>query len=179
MANTLGGKTGGEGIELGTQAWNIADGYTKIKILRLLIQLDIDEEVTMFGRKDDGDFIPENMITGRRVEGFEKLMFHLRQLIGNCRFSVEKGMDTEVLAELIARLANVEEFSDGIASVKFNDVTKEEKVVINQEHFDKCFNILRSVKDELNFLLNKAGLIFRQSDEIDLDKIMRDIEEGG
>ena len=180
MAVTSIGNASGESVvSLGTQAWNIADGYTKIKILRLLIQLDVDEEIAMFGRKDEMDQIPDEMINQRRVESFEKMIFHLRQLIGNCRFSIEKGDDEKTVSAFMERLNNVENVANGIADWKINDVTKESFLMINENHFRICFEILRSIKDELNFPINRAGLIFRQSDEIDLDKIMNDIAEGG
>lgn len=180
MSVTSIGKADGETVvSLGTQAWNIADGFTKIKILRILIQVDIDEEIARFGKKDDADIIPDSMIPQRRVESFEKLIFHLDQLIGNCRFSIEKGEDEKLVNALRDRIKNVEDYSVGIADVLFNDITKEEQIKINEEHFKKCLNILRNIKDELNFPINRAGLIFRQSDEMDLDKIMNEIVEGG
>lgn len=174
------GKASGEDvISLGTQAWNIADGFTKIKILRLLIELDLHETIAMFGKKDMDEPIDENMIAYRRVEGFERMLFSLRMLIGNCRFSIEKGADEKTIAGMIERIDLVETFADGIASKFVNDVTKEEELRINEDHFRKCFDVLRNIKDELNFPINRAGLIFRQSDEMDLDKIMNDIVEGG
>jgi hypothetical protein len=107
------------------------------------------------------------------------MIFHLRQLIGNCRFSIDKGNDEEIVSGFLERLNNVEDVANGIADWKINDVSKENVLTINDQHFRKCFDILRSIKDELNFPINRAGLIFRQSDEIDLDKIMNDIIEGG
>jgi len=38
---------------------------------------------------------------------------------------------------------------------------------------------LQDVKDKLNTPLNNAGLIFRPTEEVDLDKIMAEIVEGG
>lgn len=173
------GKADGENvIGLGTQAWNIADGYTKIKILRLLIQLDIDEEIAKFGKKEDQDFVPYDVIADKRVESFEKFIFHLKQLIGNCHFSIEKGYDEKLIASFIERINNVEKVQDGIATRHFNDVSKEEILSINDEHFNRCFSILQSIKDELNFPINRAGLIFRQGDELNLDEIMKSIEQG-
>jgi len=175
------GTESGEGaISLGTDAWNIADGFTKIKILRLLIQIDLDEELAMFGKRDDQDATPPQMIPQRRIESFEKMLFHLRQLIGNCKFSIAKGgLDDTLLTQYMERLKMVEEFSGACADWKINDITKENSLEINEDHFRKSFNILRTIKDDLNFPLNRASLIFRQSDEMDLDKIMRDIVEGG
>lgn len=174
------GKAGGEDVVgLGTQAWNIADGFTKIKILRLIIQLDIDEEIAMFGRKDENDPTPQEDIPSKRVEAFEKFLFHLKQLIGNCKFSIEKGVDEKIIAQFLERIEAVEEVSDGIASYFINDVTKESDLRINERHFKTCFNILQKIKDELNFPINRAGLIFRQGETLDLDEIMRSIEDGG
>ncbi len=44
-------KEGGD-ITLGSDAWNVADGYTKIKILRLLIQLDRYDTIAQFGTEE-------------------------------------------------------------------------------------------------------------------------------
>lgn len=165
-------------VSIGTQAWNIADGYTKIKILRIIIQLDIDEEIAMFGKKDDLDLINLDEIPYKRVESFEKMIFHLRQLIGNCEFAIEK-LDNKVISDLYERIKNVENVQNGISDFIINDITKEKELRINEEHFRRCMKALSDIKNVLNFPVNRAGLIFRQSDEMDLDEIMRDIEEGG
>ena len=179
FTSSTGKASGEDAIGLGTQAWNIADGYTKIKILRLIIQIDLDEEIAMFGRKDDQDQTPENQIPYRRVEAFEKFIFHLKQLIGNCKFAIEKGFDEKVIYGMLERIDYVDKVGDGIADNFVNDVTKETELKINEKHFKVCFEILRSIKDELNMPINRAGLIFRQGEEMDLDQIMRSIEEGG
>lgn len=175
----IGKASGEDAVGLGSQAWNIADGYTKIKILRLLIQLDIDEEVALFGKKDADDMTPYNEISYKRVESFEKFKFHLTQIIGNCHFAIDQGVDERIIRQLMDRISQVDEFSDGIASLFRNEITKEDELRINEEHFNLCFNILRKIKDELNFPINRAGLIFRQGEELDLDKIMSIVEEGG
>lgn len=176
---SIGNASGESVISLGTQAWNIADGFTKIKILRLLIELDLHETIAKFGKKDMEEQIMNDQIPYKRVEAFERMIFTLRQLIGNCSFSIEKGADEKTIAGMIQRIEQVDEVADGIASQYIDDVRKTEDLRINEEHFKNCFNILRSIKDELNFPINRAGLIFRQSDEMDLDKIMNDIVEGG
>jgi len=169
----------GEGsISIGTQAWNIADGYTKIKILRILIQLDIDEEIALFGRKDDMEIIDPQNTPYKRVEAFEKMIFHLRQLIGNCDFAIKDPVDKKVILDLRERVENVEKVSDGISDLFINDVTKENELKINEQHFRRCFDVLMDIKNTLNFPINKAGLIFKQSEEMDLDDVMRDIEGG-
>jgi len=171
-------EAGEEAVSVGTQAWNIADGFTKIKILRLLIQLDIDEEIALFGRKDELDQTPYEEVPYKRVEGFEKFIFHLKQLIGNCKFSIERGLDEKIIDQFIERIDNVEKVADGIADNFVNDVTKETQLKIHEDHFKRCFDTLQLIKNELNFPINRAGLIFRQGEELDLDEIMRTIEQG-
>lgn len=173
------GKADGEGvISLGSQAWNIADGFTKIKILRLLIELDLYETIAMFGRKDLEEQIPESEISYRRYEAIQRVLFNLKQLIGNCNFAVNKGEDAKLFEEYLKRIDHIEDVFDGIADYLTNDVTKETELRINEDHFKKCFDILRTIKDELNFPINRAGLIFKASDTLDLEEIMRDIENG-
>jgi len=171
-------KKGDDVVGVGTQAWNIADGFTKIKILRLIIQLDIDEEIALFGKKDDQEKVDFEEIPYNRVSGFEKFIFHLRQLIGNCKFAIEKGLDEKIICQMEQRIDNVDKVGDGIASNFFNDITKENKLIINEKHFNNCFKVLQNIKNELNFPVNRAGLIFRQGDTLDLDGIMRSIENG-
>jgi len=58
-------------------------------------------------------------------------------------------------------------------------LTRMPKVTINEEHFQNCLNELRSIKKEIPMPLNKNNLIFRGSDEVDLDKLAKQIEESG
>lgn len=173
------GQASGENVlSLGQQAWNISDGYTKIKILSLTIEIDVYEKVAMFGKQyQEEDIHPDN-IPSRRAEALERVLFDLRQLIGNCRFSIDKKKDEIVVGALMQRLDMVERHMVNAWQVFEDFVRGETKIQINEPHFRLCFDILRNIKDELNFPMNRNGLIFRQSDEIDLDKIMHDIAEG-
>jgi len=179
MAFTKKPTTNEEIGSLGSQAWNSADIYSKVKISRLLIQLDLDEEIAIFGRKDEQDEVPNEHIPYRRIEYFHKFIFHLKQLIGNCKFAIGRGYDEKVINSFGERIEQIEEVIDGISSTFVNEVTKEEQLKINEKHFKTCFKILQEIKDDLNFPLNRASLIFRASEELDLDAIMRNIEDGG
>ena len=109
---------------------------------------------------------------------FQAFIFDLKQLIGNCEFAIERGYDERLIKKFVERIEQVEEFTDGISSSYINEVTKEETLRINESHFKICFNILQRIKNELNFPLNRASLIFKASDELDLDAVMRGIEDG-
>ena len=169
--------TGDGSVSLGSQTWNSASEFSKIKILRLLVQIDIDEEIAMFGKRDDLEEVNYQDIPYRRRDAFDKFMFHLRQLIGNCKFSIEKG-DENLVKTFVERIDSVERVFDGISNTMHNDVTKEDTLIINEKHFRKCFDILRSIKDELNFPVNRAGLIFKSGENLNIDDIMKTIEQG-
>ena len=178
MANTSIGKASGDGvISPSSEVWNISDGFMKIKVLRLMIQLDLDETIATFGRKDMEEFIDVRTITQRRIEALHRMVFGLRQLIGNCKFTIE-NKDQKTFDKLMKRIWQVQRVIGGISFIIKNDVTKEDVEVIDEYHFRKCLNILRDIKDEINVPINKAGLIFRKTDEVNLDDLMRNVIEG-
>jgi hypothetical protein len=179
MTFTSVGKNSGEGvIGMETQAWNIADGFTKIKILRILIELDLYETIAMFGKQDMSEPVDTGEMPYRRVEGFDRMLFSLKQLVSNCKFAIKKEEDKKILNSFIERLNEVEKVRSGISMEIKNDLTKEVDMMINEEHFMKCLNVLRVIKGDLNTVLNQAGLIFKSGDELNLDDFMRSLEEG-
>lgn len=179
MAVTSIGKSSGEDVvSLGTQAWNIADGFTKIKILRLLILLDIYETTALFGKQEVEELVDYKELPYKRVESFDRMLHSLKQLISNCQFAIKKDKDKKILENLSERLENVEKVKDRIAKEVTNDITKEVDLQINNEHFNNCFNVLRSIKQEINVILNDAGLIFKAGETLDLDDFMKSVEEG-
>lgn len=174
-------KGGGEGdITMGSDAWNVADGYTKIKILRHLIQLDRYDTISQFGTEeiDEGYNLNRNEINQRRCEALERFVSTLKQLIGNVAFAL-KTEDSATIKGFEERMKNIESVLNKVYSSKEDEVTKENIFEIEEKLFCKIIVILQDIKEKINIPLNKAGLIFRPSEEIDLDKIMGEIIEGG
>jgi len=167
-------------LNLGTDAWNVADGYTKLKILRQLIQLDRWETIAQYGTEE----VEENIIYDpvrirkRRVEALERYISTLRQLIGNTLFAIKKE-DVKQLEGFLERLKTLQDFMPDVYDQVVPDRVNDEQFEINEDLFNKIFEILQEIKDQLNTPLNKAGLIFRPTEEVDLDKIMQDIVQGG
>ena len=171
---------GGEEITLGTDAWNVAQGYTAIKILRPLIFMDRWDTIAQFGTEEiDEDVVYNtNQINKRRVEALERFVSTLKQLLGNVKFALKKA-DHEKVANHLLRVKTLEEFVPKSYALKSDPVDHEDQFIIDEDLFKYILTILEDIKDDINVCLNNAGLIFRTSEEMDIDKIMNDIVEGG
>jgi len=171
---------GGSEINTGTEAWNVAVGYTQLKILKHLHLLDRWDTLAQFGTEemDEDNIYNENQIKKRRIEGLQRFQSTLRQLLGNTLFALTKK-DQEIVRGLIDRLNNVDEFMNNTYKVSQDELSHEDEFKIDERVFKKILDIFQDIKDSLNTPLNNSGLIFRQSEEVDLDKIMGGIISGG
>ena len=167
-------------IDLGTDNWNVADGYTKIKILKQLIFLDRFDTISQFGTEDMGEDIQydDNTIKRRRVEALQRFHSTLKQLLGNVTFAL-KSADQGKIKAFQERLATVDEFMVKVFKTSEDKISHAQLFDIEEKLFAKILEILQDIKDKINTPLNNANLIFRASEEIDLDKIMDGIVEGG
>jgi hypothetical protein len=167
-------------ITLGTDAWNVADGFTKLKILRQLLQLDKWETIAQFGTEEVDEDLNYDayQIKKRRVEALERFISTTRQLIGNVLFALKKEDQIKVESYL-DRLKELQRHIPQLYTQSMADNINDRKFDINEKLFETIFLILQEIKDGLNVPLNKAGLIFRPTEEVDLDKIMQDIVQGG
>ncbi len=175
-------KQGGSGgdINLGSDAWNVADGYTKIKVLDPLIKLDIWDTMSQFGTLgiDEDIGMDNNQIKKRRVEALQRFHSTIKQLLGNVIFALRKE-DQDPIKALVKRVDTAGDYIPKAFSTKEDMIHHEEEFEIEEPLFKLILGILQEVKDKLNTPLNNAGLIFRPTEEVDLDKIMRDIVDGG
>lgn len=179
VSGSTGKNAGGESVfESGSTTWNIADGFTKINVLKILIEINLFEILAKFGKQDVEQQVFPSEIPYRRVDGFDRMLFALRQLMSNCMFAIKDKKDKEIAQLIVDRIDNVEKFADGIANETHNSVTKENELIINEEHFRKCLDTLTQLKQEVHFLLDRAGLIFRHDEGMDLDDIMNSIIDG-
>jgi len=169
-----------DGLNLGTDAWNVADGFAKLKVLRPLIFLNKYLKIAEFGYEDmdELNYYTDNQLKRRRVDGLKNALHSFKDLMEDTYFAI-KGGDKKVIDKLFSRVMLCEEFVEKCYSIDEDGVDHSELFYINEHLFKKVLWILHEVKKELNPPLNNASLIFRPSEEVDLDKIMTEIVEGG
>jgi uncharacterized protein YerC len=114
-----------------------------------------------------------------RIEGIKALIECLRETFENCDFAMEKEKTKDRINELSARVEIVAQFIEGVSYNEFDARTGVNVTKIDEEHFQNCLNELREIKKEIPQPLNKNNLIFRGTDEVDLDKLAKQIEESG
>lgn len=167
-------------ITLGTESWNVADGYVKLKVLRQLVLCDKLETIAIYGVEDidDENMILPEMIPFRRVNALTRLKDNISQLLSNVMFAIRKD-DRQKLEVMEARLKTIESMLDAVAYMAEDQVSKEKKLEINEPWFRQMLSELQEIKQTINFPINSAGLIFRSSEEISFDELLADLAEGG
>jgi len=167
-------------VQMGTDNWNVADAFAKLKILRPLIQLDRYDTIAQFGSEDIGeDFgLTPSQINRNRVEALDRYCSTFIQLLNNVKFALKKD-DHEVMDGFMRRVKSLQPYLKKVYSVKNDMVSKEETLEIETELFNKILLILQDIKEKINTPLNNANLIFKATDEMNLDDVMQEIISGG
>jgi hypothetical protein len=170
----------GEEVYSGSEAWNFADAYTKLKVLKQMLLADKFEMVAIYGVEDieEEGLLPSNMIIMKRVNALYRFKDVLMQLIQNTKFSIPDGEQNR-FENLRRRVKVVEELMDATHYTRFNHGDNTQEMVISEAWFNRMLRELQEVKELLNIPINRAGLIFRQSDDMTIDELQKMIEEGG
>lgn len=168
-------------IEKGSDAWNVAQGYTHLKILKPLVEMDKLVKIAIYGCEniEDSLITPEELKTQMRIEAMNRLIDTLREIIENSDFAMNQKDTKDNLLKLKIRIEFVENVISGISRKVSDQRTGEIKTALNEDHFWICLEELRSIKKEIPDPLNKNSLIFPASDDIDLEKIKEQLINGG
>jgi len=167
-------------IQGGSETWNVAQGYSITKILKILVLLDDYVRIAEFGSLElEQSFSePSHITTSRRIAGIQRLHAELMMLIDNSFFIMRKIGQEEML-KLRARLQRIRKILPACVIKKIDQRTDGHVTTINEYHFFNCLEDLKKVKEEINTPLNRANLIFPESEEVDPDELKRKIIFGG
>lgn len=168
------------GVHTGTEAWNIAQYFTGYSIALPLKDLNDLEDVARFGsiKLDDEIMMPDDQFDKRRAEAVKRYWQKLKQVVADTQFKVKVG-DREKAKDLYDWLKTVPKYFDGLLYVKSDSVHHEDNIEVNEEFLSLLMDKLVERKEAYLHILDHAGLIFRESDEIDLDKMTNEFVNGG
>lgn len=170
----------GEDIHTGTEAWNIAQFFTGFSIAIPLKELNDLEDIARFGslKMDDDLMMSDDVIDRRRAEAVKRYWQKLRQIISDTLFKV-KFSDREKAKSIYEWILKFPKFFDALLSVKQNSVSNEDLIEVNEEFLTEILDRLVQQKQEYLYILDRTGLIFRQQDSVDMNKLMEEFIHGG
>ena len=165
-----------------SSVWNDAKNYVGGKIHVWLIKIDYYEELATFGFKDiEGDILINNpnLQNTARLKAMKRLLHAIRTLIRNTKFAVGKT-ERAIFDEHKKRIGIIEKHIDkNLPSLRLEQKrgNKITELNINETLFEKMMDEIDKIIDDINVKLNKAGLIFSQFDELDIEKLKENLEK--
>lgn len=170
-----------DGIPQGdTESWNIAPYFTASAISLPLRELNELEDIARFGsfRMDDDVQLSDDLFVKKRAEAVKRYQQKLRQIIADTKFKVKKGDKTKA-EEYLSTTNQLRIYCDIILNAESDYVSHEERLTIDEKALNLLMDRFVKIKMEYLAILNRAGLIFRESSELDLDKLTNDFISGG
>ena len=149
--------------ETSSDNWNVADSYSKIKIMKLLMEIDEYIKIAKTGVSElDQEFILSPQIkTNARIMALNRLHMTLEMLINNSNFGVKKE-DRKLLKDWLKALKKIR--LDKTYSI-VKDKDRRVSQVIKEPEFDVVLNILIEVHSKILIPLNDAGMIYPGGDD--------------
>ncbi len=174
------GDSSGENFSSGTETWNVAQGYVNLKIMAPIWELDGLERISEYGTKnmEENILYTGEQIIQRRIEALSRFASTLLQVMGNVKFAIKSAKRKE-LTYCEEKTLRAKKYIKNVSIISSNSITHEEEINIDPVLFEMIFEMLREVKNQLNFPINESGLIFKESGEIDLDRMKQKLIEGG
>ena len=174
------GTGGGSDVHTGTEAWNIAQYFTGFSVALPLKDLNDLEDIARFGTvaMDEDLIMTDDVIDRRRAEAVRRYWQKLKQIITDTLFKI-KAKDRDEADRIKDWLDKLPQYFDGLLSIKKNNVTNDDAIQVNEEFLTILLDKLVTRKQEYLVILNHAGLIFRQSQDIDLNDIQKNIFDSG
>ncbi len=168
-------KKDGEGyITSETGNWNVADQYTKNKIMRPLNLCDYYEDIAYFGYESIADELinfqaPPNDVI--KIKALKRLIKTLMRVINNSKFALKKPGTRKTALDYLALLEKLELVIPKITRISSNEI-EGTKTVIIKDHllFNKILDKVVIIKSRINEPLNKNDLIFTEKEEFDPKK---------
>lgn len=163
-----------------TGNWNVAADFSKIKIMKLLANCDVYENIAEFGY----DTLQEELMNvgipndNLRIMGFKRLVKELIKIIKNSKFAMKKDSTNKDMEGFEKRLIKIRKIIPALSKRKTSQRTKVSVIEILPKNFDIILQEVLEIKSEINIPLNKNHLIFTDKEEFDPKAYKKKIFEG-
>lgn len=162
-----------------TGNWNVANDYSKLKIMKNLYLSDEYADVAYFGQSSLVEEliqldIPTDVL---RLKGFDRLINCLIKVIDNSIFAIKTKTDRKKLRKHREKLMEINSIKSTLYKVSRNQKTKKQSIRIEEEKYSKVLEIVFKIKRLINYPLNRSDLIFTSKEEFDPKKYKDDVME--
>lgn len=173
-------KDGKESIISESGNWNVADQYTKSKIMRPLNLCDYYEDIAMFGYETIGDelinySLPPNDVI--KYKALLRLLHELIRLIDNCKFALKKSGTKKEILDYKKQLIDLQKMTPQLIKSRINQVGTRVFHITDLSKFETLLSIVCKIKSKINEPLNKNHLIFTDREEFDPKGFKKDLKE--
>jgi len=164
-------KDGEDYIISETGNWNVADQYSKSKIMRPLNLCDYYEDIANFGYESIVDEIinfnsPSNDFI--KIKAIKRLVRELIRLIDNTKFALKIENSKKLVLQYKIELQKIEQVIPKLIKIKKNNISKTSKMFIKDPLlFQDILNQVSEIKSKINEPLNRNHLIFTDREEFD------------
>ncbi len=154
-----------------TGNWNVADQYTKNKIMKPLNLCDYYEDIATFGYELIIDELinynmPPNDII--RIKALRRLIKELIRVIDNSKFALKKAGTKEEILKYKKNLKDIMLIIPKVIRTSHNEIQGTKSIRIkNYSLFDEIIEKVSNIKSKINEPLNKNHLIFVDKEEFD------------
>jgi ribosomal protein L17 len=158
--------------------WNIAASFCEQKISKPLFEADEYMKMALYGTATiQEEFMTnENIKTLARIKSLRRLIDTLLLVIGNSKFAMRKQTDKDELLKFEKNLKILKNHISNTFQVRtFN--SKPSTHVIDENKFDLVIERVTEIKNKMLEPLNRAELIFRNTEAFDPKTIKQKIKE--
>ncbi len=161
-----------------SSVWNDAKNYVGGKIHKWLILIDDYETLAIFGYSElhsDVFLTNDNLKNTARIHALKRLIHSIKTLIRNTKFTI-KSEDKEGFDKHTKRLDKIQKILPKLKleTKRGNKITE---LNLDENLFEKVMDDIHGMIDDINVKINKAGLIFAQFEDIDIEKMKENLEK--
>lgn len=160
--------------------WRAGLSYTQHLIMNELIDLNFFVKIAEFGvtNIDDDMFLNDSFLSKRKVDGLERAISCIERIIENSDFTLKKTA-RPYMSHIQLRLKLIKDVLKHVLIQDSNEVNHETNYRLNATAYDYCLSKIKEIKKDIIRPLNLSGLIFSESQGVNIDKLMSDIVSGG
>ena len=153
-----------------TGNWNVADSFSKIKIMGPMIKCEMYEDIALNGHED---FVEELMHIGvptdeLKIRALKRLINELIRLAKNTKFAMKREKTQDQLEGIKKKLYKIRDHAFPLTFKKQSDQSVGAVYLrINKDIFDYTLEEVSKLKSDINLPLNRNHLIFTDREEFD------------